>query len=74
MACFVMLRPQTWEEIRTNQHIITCGSCGRILYYDPANEPPPEPPKKKSKAQTPPVETDTEAENEPAAEAAPAQQ
>ena len=74
MACFVMLRPQTWEDIRTNQQIITCSSCGRILYYDPANEPPPEPPKKKSKAQTAPVETDTETENEPAAEAAPAQQ
>jgi len=66
MACFVMLRPQTWEEVRTNENIITCGSCGRILYYDPANEPPPEPPtKKKSKAPAP-----TEAETEPA----PAQQ
>lgn len=74
LACFVMLRPQTWEDIRTNQQIITCSSCGRILYYDPTNEPPPEPPtnKKKSKAQSTPVETETE--NEPAAEAAPAQQ
>ena len=76
LACFVMLRPQTWEDIRTNQQIITCGSCGRILYYDPAHEPPPEPPsnKKKSKAHSTPVETETQAENEPAAEAAPAQQ
>jgi uncharacterized protein len=72
LACFVMLRPQTWEEIRTNQQIITCSSCGRILYYDPANEPPPEPPpKKKSKVQS----TQTaEPEAEPTAEAAPAQQ
>jgi uncharacterized protein len=71
LACFVMLRPQIWEDIRTNQHIITCSSCGRILYYDPANEPPPEPPpaKKKSKAQPPP-----EAQTEPTVEAAPAQQ
>src|SRR5205807_4876245 len=52
MTCFVMLRPQIWEEIKTNEQIITCSSCGRILYYDPANEPPPPPeqPKKKSKA------------------------
>ena len=60
-ACFVMLRPQTWEEIKTNAQIITCGSCGRILFYDPANEPPPpEPPKKKSKAQPSPAEVETE--------------
>jgi hypothetical protein len=54
MSCFVMLRPQIWEDIRTNEQIITCSSCGRIVYYDPANEPPPEPPannKKKSKSQ-----------------------
>ena len=78
MACFVMLRPQTWEEIRTNQQIITCSSCGRILYYDPANEPPPppEPPKKKVKARTTSPEAEpiqAETEPEPAAETAPAQ-
>src|SRR5579864_5209564 len=52
MACFVMMRPQTWQEISTNEQIITCNSCGRILYFDPASEPapPPEPAKKKSKA------------------------
>jgi len=69
MACFVMLRPQTWQDIRSNENIISCSSCGRILYYDPANEPPPEPPKKKSKPQAAQAETETE----PAAEAAPAQ-
>src|SRR5215510_3937134 len=67
MACFVMLRPQTWEEVRTNQTITACSSCGRIFYYDPANEPPPEPPaKKKSKAQP--------AQSEPETEPAPARQ
>ena len=67
LACFVMLRPQTWEEVRSNQNIITCSSCGRILYYDPANEPAPEPPvKRKSNAQP----AQSEAETEPA----PAQQ
>jgi predicted nucleic acid-binding Zn-ribbon protein len=67
MACFVMLRPQVWEELRTNEQIITCNSCGRILYYDPASEPPPppaEPPKKKTKAQ--PAATENEPEPAPA--------
>lgn len=50
LACFVMIRPQTWEDIRTNEQLITCGSCGRIFYYDPAHEPPPEPSKRKIKA------------------------
>ena len=39
-ACNVMLRPQTFNELRSNEHIIACDSCGRILYYDPAHEPP----------------------------------
>ncbi|HLY97968.1 MAG TPA: C4-type zinc ribbon domain-containing protein [Candidatus Angelobacter sp.] len=68
LACFVMIRPQTWEEIRTNDQIITCSSCARILYYDPANEPPPEPAKepakKKAKART--AEPDVETEPAPA--------
>lgn len=49
-ACYVMLRPQIWQELKTNEQMITCSSCGRILYYDPTHEPPPpppEPPKKK---------------------------
>lgn len=71
LACFVMLRPQTWQELRTNEQIIACSSCGRILYYDPANEPPPEPPKKKAKPQRGVAESENE--TEPAAEAAPAQ-
>ncbi|MCU1256997.1 MAG: hypothetical protein JWM83_3296, partial [Candidatus Angelobacter sp.] len=61
MACFVMVRPQIWQEIRTNEQIITCNSCGRILYFDPASEAaPPEPAKKKSKARA--VEAEAEAE------------
>lgn len=69
MACFVLIRPQTWQEIRTNEQIVTCSSCGRMLFYDPASEPPPpvEPPKKKAKKQ--PVEA--EAETEVPTEAAP---
>jgi predicted nucleic acid-binding Zn-ribbon protein len=61
MACFVMVRPQTWQEIRTNEQIITCNSCGRILYFDPANEvAAPEPAKKKPKARVAEVETEPE--------------
>jgi uncharacterized protein len=74
MACFVMLRPQLWEDLRTNEHIITCSSCGRILYYDPANEPPPpEPAKKKSKTRAAKSEAGSTPEAETSAEAAPAQ-
>ncbi len=40
-ACQVMLRPQTYNEVRTNREIIACDSCQRILYYDPAHEPAP---------------------------------
>ena len=74
-ACFVMIRPQTWQEIRANDQIITCSSCGRILYYDPAHEPVPEPPKKKAKARPaePEVEAEGESHSEPAAETSPAQ-
>jgi predicted nucleic acid-binding Zn-ribbon protein len=46
-ACHVLLRPQKYDEIRSNQQIITCDSCSRILFYDPAHEPVPEPPKAK---------------------------
>jgi uncharacterized protein len=39
MGCQVMLRPQTFNEVRTGQ-IVKCDSCQRILYYNPANEKP----------------------------------
>lgn len=75
MACFVMIRPQTWLEILGNEQIVTCSSCGRILYYDPASEPPAEPPKKKSKPRSAEPQSDAEAENqtEAAPETTPAQ-
>ena len=37
MGCQVMLRPQTFNEVRTGQ-IVKCDSCQRILFYNPANE------------------------------------
>jgi hypothetical protein len=36
-ACNVMLRPQLFNEIRTNESVMTCEQCGRILYF---TEPP----------------------------------
>jgi len=66
MACFVMVRPQIWQDIRTNEQIITCNSCGRILYYDPASEPAaPEPVKKKTKARATEVAPEAETESTP---------
>src|SRR6201998_2259813 len=38
MACRVMLRPQTYNEVRSGQKVIECESCQRILYFNPANE------------------------------------
>jgi hypothetical protein len=38
MGCQVMLRPQTYNEIRTGDHTVICDSCQRILYFNAANE------------------------------------
>ncbi len=32
-ACNVRLRPQAYNEVRTNDAILTCENCGRILHY-----------------------------------------
>lgn len=32
-GCNVRLRPQVYNEVRSNQAVISCESCGRILYY-----------------------------------------
>jgi predicted nucleic acid-binding Zn-ribbon protein len=53
-ACYVLLRPQKWNEIKAGGEVMTCDSCGRILFYDAAHEPPPpEPEKKKTKKSKP---------------------
>lgn len=39
-ACRVMLRPQVFQEVMSNQQFITCDYCHRIFYYIP---PPPKP-------------------------------
>jgi predicted nucleic acid-binding Zn-ribbon protein len=38
MACRVMLRPQTYNEVRAGKTVIECESCQRILYFNPENE------------------------------------
>src|SRR5579871_59007 len=38
MGCQVMLRPQTYNEVRTGDHTVICDSCQRILFFNPANE------------------------------------
>jgi uncharacterized protein len=42
-ACQMMLRPQRWNDLRDrdqNEEMMTCESCGRLLYYDPARDAP----------------------------------
>jgi uncharacterized protein len=41
-ACQVMLRPQAYNDVRTNEQFLTCDSCHRILWYDPARDVQPE--------------------------------
>jgi len=38
ITCQVMLRPQTYNEVRSGQQVIVCDSCQRILYFDPKSE------------------------------------
>ncbi len=40
MACQVMLRPQVFNDVRTDEQVLTCDSCNRILYFNPANAAP----------------------------------
>ncbi len=45
MGCQVLLRPQVYNELRSTEKFITCDSCQRILYYDPAHDSNPVVPK-----------------------------
>jgi hypothetical protein len=43
MACQMMVRPQRWNDLRdrgNDETMMTCESCGRLLYYDPARDAP----------------------------------
>jgi predicted nucleic acid-binding Zn-ribbon protein len=42
-ACQMMVRPQRWNDLRdrsNDETMLTCESCGRILYWDPARDAP----------------------------------
>lgn len=39
-GCRMGVRPQTWNELR-DEKLLTCDSCGRLLYWDPALEAAP---------------------------------
>jgi uncharacterized protein len=38
MACQVMLRAQTYNDVRSGKETVICDSCQRILYFNPAEE------------------------------------
>ncbi len=38
MGCMVMLRPQTYNDVRSGKETVICDSCQRILYFDPKEE------------------------------------
>jgi predicted nucleic acid-binding Zn-ribbon protein len=43
MACQMMVRPQRWNDLRdrgNDEAMMTCETCGRLLYYDPARDAP----------------------------------
>jgi predicted nucleic acid-binding Zn-ribbon protein len=43
MACQMMVRPQRWNDLRdrsNDETMMTCETCGRLLYYDPARDSP----------------------------------
>src|ERR1017187_3016211 len=70
-ACSVMLRPQVFQEVMTNEQFMTCDYCKRILYYIPPPPKPREEAAKDAKANAAPV--DTGAGEEPAPGEAPSQ-
>jgi len=42
-ACQMMVRPQRWNDLRDrsqSETMMSCESCGRLLYYDPARDAP----------------------------------
>ncbi|MFY9646179.1 MAG: C4-type zinc ribbon domain-containing protein [Terriglobales bacterium] len=44
MGCQVMLRPQTYNEVKNGEKVMVCEACSRVYYFNPANEVKPEQP------------------------------
>jgi predicted nucleic acid-binding Zn-ribbon protein len=42
-GCSMGVRPQTWNQLREGE-LLTCDSCSRLLYWDPAMAPAPKAP------------------------------
>lgn len=42
-GCRMGIRPQTWNQLREGE-LLTCDSCGRMIYWDPAMAPASKPP------------------------------
>lgn len=51
-GCRMGVRPQTWNQLREGE-LLTCDSCGRLLYWDPAFAPAPKAPQLASRAPKP---------------------
>jgi len=48
-ACRMGLRPQVWNQLREGE-LLTCDSCGRLIYFDPAMAPAPKSPQPEAPA------------------------
>lgn len=49
MGCRMGLRPQVWNQLREGE-LLTCDSCQRLLYWDPAMAPAPKTPQPEAAA------------------------
>ena len=48
-SCRMGLRPQVWNQLREGE-LLTCDSCGRLIYWDPAMAPAPKSPRPEAPA------------------------